>query len=294
VTSDLGPSLEEPRAPTSAAFSDAVTVSFGDAEAGLYGLLRIGLGAGPHASVLALLFSGRDVAAAHAEGGVEIAEPSFAPPELGATGIETIAPLERWRARFTDEGGGGFDLDVEALSPPLRIDVGAADLEAYEQLCQINGIVRVAGAERRVECLGQRGHAWGEPDWDRISLTRSLSAWLDENTAITLSAVRPAGASSHDEEAVSAVLVEPVEDRVLAHYLADPRLSTTYDRDGRQRRASLELWESDDADYPRRASGSLVCGTSLELGRLRLDCAFFEWHMEGRAGVGRYDVLKRA
>ena len=294
MTSDLGPALEEPREPTSAAFSDAVTVSFGDAEAGLYGLLRIGLGAGPHASVLALVFSGRDVAEAQALGGIEIAQLSFSPPELGATGIETIAPLEHWRARFTDEDGGGFDLDVEALSPPLRIDVGAANLEAYEQLCQISGIVRVAGAERRVECLGQRGHAWGEPDWERISLTRSLSAWLDENTAITLSAVRPAGAESHAEEAMSAVLVEPVEDRVLAHYLADPRLSTTYDREGRQRRASLELWESDDADYPRRASGSLVCGTSLELGRLRLDCAFFEWHMEGRAGVGRYDVLKRA
>jgi len=276
VTSAPGPALEDPREPTSGAFSDAVTVSFGDADAGLYGLLRIGLGAGPHASVLALLFSGGEVAAAHAEGGI------------------AIAALERWRARFTDEDGGGFDLDVEALSPPLRMEVGAANLEAYEQLCHVSGIVRVAGDERRVECLGQRGHAWGEPDWERISLTRSLSAWLDENTAITLSAVRPADAESHGEEAVSAVLVEPVEDRVLAHYLADPRLSTTYDREGRQRRASLELWESDEADYPRRASGSLVCGTSLELGRLRLECAFFEWHMEGRAGVGRYDVLKRA
>ena len=29
------------------------------------------------------------------------------------------------------------------------------------------------------------------------------------------------------------------------------------------------------------------------LGRLRLDCAFFTWRMEGRSGVGRYDVLRR-
>lgn len=294
MTTEPAPELEEPRAPTSAGFSDAVTVSFGDAEAGLYGLLRVGIGAGPHASVLALLFSGRDVAAAHAAGQIPVAELSFSPPELGGTGVETIEPFERWRARFTDDGGEGFDLDVEALSPPLGVDVGAADLEGYEQLCQVTGLVRTAGGERRVDCLGQRGHAWGTPDWERIALLRTLAVWLDENTALALAAVRPADAESHADEAVSAVLIEPVEERVLAHYLADPRLSTTYDRDGRQRRASLELWESEDSEYPRRATGELLCGTTLELGRLRLDCAFFEWHMEGRAGVGRYDVIRRA
>ena len=43
-------------------------------------------------------------------------------------------------------------------------------------------------------------------------LTRSLSAWLDESTAITLSAVRGAKAKSHGDEAVSAILIEPVEE----------------------------------------------------------------------------------
>jgi hypothetical protein len=36
-----------------------------------------------------------------------------------------------------------------------------------------------------------------------------------------------------------------------------------------------------------------VAGTSLDLGRLRLDCAFFRWRSGGREGVGRYDVLRR-
>ena len=77
--------------------------------------------------------------------------------------------------------------------------------------------------------------------------------------------------------------------------VADPRLSTTYDGAGRQRRAGLELWVTgDDDEFPRRVGGEVACGTSLELGRLRLDCAFFRWRMEGRAGVGRYDVLRRA
>jgi hypothetical protein len=53
----------------------------------------------------------------------------------------------------------------------------------------------------------------------------------------------------------------------------------------------MELWVDDE--YPRRAAGEIACGTSLDLGRLRLDCAFFRWRMEGREGFGRYDVLRR-
>ena len=72
----------------------------------------------------------------------------------------------------------------------------------------------------------------------------------------------------------------------------DPRLSTGYDGEQRQRRAGLELW-LDEESHARRAAGEVVCGTSLDLGRLRLDCAFLRWHMEGREGVGRYDILRR-
>ena len=49
----------------------------------------------------------------------------------------------------------------------------------------------------------------------------------------------------------------------------------------------------EEDQLPRRAGGRALCGTTLELGRLRLDSAFFAWRMEGRAGVGRYDVLRR-
>jgi hypothetical protein len=76
--------------------------------------------------------------------------------------------------------------------------------------------------------------------------------------------------------------------------IADPRLSTTYDGDGHQRRAGLELWmDEDDHALPARGSGEVLCGSTLDLGQLRLDCAFFRWRLEGREGVGRYDVLRR-
>ena len=292
--------LETPRPPTGEGFSDAVTLAFGDAEAQLYGLVRVGLapGAPARASGLALLFAGRDLAAAGVAGAVPIDEPSFAPPELEGMGIETVERLAHWRARFeADEGG--FSLEVSALSPPLTFGEGdpageAAATQGYEQLCLVEGTVRAGGKERPISCLGQRGHTWGAPDWERLELIRTLSAWLGEDAGLALASARPARAKGHAEEAVSAFLLEAVDDGITSRPIADARLSTTYDGAGRQRRAGLELWEDEDADYPRRASGEVLCGTSLELGRLRLDCAFFEWHMEGRTGVGRYDVLRKA
>ena len=48
--------------------------------------------------------------------------------------------------------------------------------------------------------------------------------------------------------------------------ITDPRISTTYDGDGHQRRAGLELWVGEDDDYPRRGAGQVLCGSSVELG----------------------------
>jgi hypothetical protein len=150
--------------------------------------------------------------------------------------------------------------------------------------------VVVGENERELRGLGQREHLWGEPDWERMECTRSLAAWLEDGTGVAFSAVRAAGTDGHEEEAVWAAILGP--GGVLR--VDDPRLSTTYDADGRQRRAGLELWLGEDDAYPRRATGEVVCGSTLELGALRLDCAFLRWRMDGYAGVGRYDLLCRA
>ena len=50
---------------------------------------------------------------------------------------------------------------------------------------------------------------------------------------------------------------------------------------------------SEEGGYARRAAGEVVCGTTVDLGELRLDSAFFAWRMEGRTGTGRYDVMRR-
>jgi len=173
--------------------------------------------------------------------------------------------------------------------------VASAASAGYEQLCRVHGTVRSPGGrEQRIDGLGQRGHSWGAPDWKRIELTRAVTAWMGDDLAVSLTAVRPAGKRDHSAEAVAAAILDRDEEGVAhATEVIDPRLTTTYDDEGRQRQAGLELWVDEDG-YPRRAAGELVCGTSLDLGRLRLDCAFFHWWMEGRQGFGRYDVLRRA
>ena len=188
----------------------------------------------------------------------------------------------------------GFALRFEAISAPavLEPDAPAAragGMEGYEQLCAVTGTARIGGREVRIDCLGQRGHSWGTPDWERIELARTLCAWMGEDSAVALTAVRPRKAANHAEEEVAAWMLERGEPVPVA----EPRLSTTYDARLRQRRAGLELWMNDEGGFARRAAGEVLCGTTLDLGRLRLDTAFFGWRMEGRTGVGRYDVLRR-
>ena len=72
------------------------------------------------------------------------------------------------------------------------------------------------------------------------------------------------------------------------------RLSTTTDEAARQVRAGIELYLEKDAEYPYRGAGEVLTGSTLELGALRMDVAFFRWHIEGRTGVGRYDIIRRS
>jgi hypothetical protein len=216
---------------------------------------------------------------------------------VSLAGLSTTveAPLERWT--FAWEGTEqGFALEVDAVAAPAELS--SADpvaelggMAGYEQLVRVRGTARIGAEEVAVAGLGQRGHQWGVADWSRLELVRTVGAWLgEEQGGIVLSALRPAGATGHDEEAVWSALVErgePVQ-------VFDPRLSTTYDGDGHQRRAGLELWLTDADDYPHRAAGEVLCGSSLELGSLRLDMAFMRWHAEGATGIGRYDVLRKA
>jgi hypothetical protein len=287
----IGPEHETVRPAAGAGFGDAVTFAFGDPAHALYGSARLGLvpGEPAHASALGVLFEGREVAGIDAAGAVELADPDWTRVEAGDVRATIVEPLRAWEVEY-DGDEAGFTLRFDAISGPAELAPGDEAVRGYEQICHVQGTARRGERRWQVDCLGQRGHQWGAPDWERIELARTVAAWLEDGTGVALASLRPAGAAGHDAELVSASLIE--DGNPLA--VADPRLSTTLDGAGRQLRAGMELWVTDDADFPYRIAGEALCGTTLELGRLRLDCAFFRWRMDGRDGVGRYDVLRRA
>jgi hypothetical protein len=285
--------------------SDAITVAFSDPQADVCGVARIGRAMSEGEIVtsgLAVLFAGGSPIAVRAEGGVPAGEGlGWGRAEAAGVWTEVVDPLRAWRMHFDDEDGRhAFLLDLEAVSVPALMDASVpagalGGMEGYDQLIKVTGKVTIDGSERTFAGLGQRGHSWGAPDWDRLTMARTLGVWLEGDAGVTLTAVRPVKAASHADEAVHAVMLGRDDEtgEPLSLVVADPRISTTYDSEGRQRHAGLELYETDDAPYARRAAGEVACGTTLDLGRLQLHCAFFRWRMEGRSGVGRYDVLRR-
>jgi hypothetical protein len=267
--------------------TDAVTFSWADPDAGLYGLARVATGIGADAveqpSALAIAFSGREPVGAVAVAGAEAS---------GAVSATVDEPLRRWSLH----GAGELEFSLRFAATTPSAELGGRDkaakaggLEGYEQLCRVSGTVKIDGRSRAVDGLGQRGHAWGNPDWDKIALTRSVGAWLGDGTGVVVTTVRPTGVTAHADEAIWAAAL----DGERARAVDDARLSTTMDDAGRQIRAGLELWLEKNDDYPFRGTGEVVAGSTLELGALRLDVAFFRWHIEGHTGTGRYDVIRR-
>ena len=185
---------EAARTPSGPAFADAVTFSFADAAAGVYGLARLGI-SGEGASALAVLFSGREPVAALAVGGLDVEGEAWDAVAAGGLRTTVEEPLARWTVALEGEEHG-FELAFEAIGPAAQVSdefVGAGGMSGYEQICLVTGAATVGGRRVEVRCLGQRGHAWGEPDWTRLEAARTVSAWIEDGPALALQSVRARG-----------------------------------------------------------------------------------------------------
>jgi hypothetical protein len=189
-------------------------------------------------------------------------------------GPEVEATASGWQARLGDR----LAVEFEPVSP-------AADLGGVR--ARVARVTGEAGG-RRVDGLGTVTETDVPPQWDELDAIRAVSALVDEQHALVAIARRPRGALGHGDEQVTACLVE--EDSMLEVETA--RISTVYDGGGRQRSAGLELWLPGE-DYPRRGSGQVIAGSSLDLDGLHVHVAVFRWRLDGREGIGAYELMLR-
>ena len=179
-----------------------------------------------------------------------------------------------WRAVLADN----LSLEFEPVS--AAGDLGGVRVHVAR--------VRGEAGGRTVDGLGTVAETDTPPSWEELDALRAVSALVDEQHALVALARRPRGAVGHGDERVTACLVE--DDNLIDVETA--RISTVYDGGGRQRSAGLELWLPGE-DYPRRGSGQVIAGSSLDLEGLEVHVAVFRWRLDGREGIGSYELMRR-
>lgn len=122
----------------------------------------------------------------------------------------------------------------------------------------------------------------------RDVLRRSIGIVFSDGGLLALSAERPAGADGHGEELVRAVVCDPDGAPIE---ISETLLSTEYGADGVQRRATLELWAGDEGQ-PLRGAGTLISATEVRTPGTTSQVAFFRWSLEGREGLGHYELVR--
>ncbi|HEU5251776.1 MAG TPA: hypothetical protein VFU16_00440 [Solirubrobacterales bacterium] len=120
---------------------------------------------------------------------------------------------------------------------------------------------------------------------------RSIGIVFSDGGLLALTANLPEGAEGHGEEEVAAVLCDP--DGAPLQF-EESLLSTEYGADGVQRRATLELWPDTEGMRPLRGAGTLINSVSVRRQSLDSEIAFFRWSVEGREGLGTYEVARAA
>jgi hypothetical protein len=119
------------------------------------------------------------------------------------------------------------------------------------------------------------------------ALRRSIGIVFSDGGLLALSAVRPAGSEEHGSEQTVAILCDPDAAPVE---ISEALLSTEYGPDGVQRRATLELWTEEGP--PLRGAGTLISSRAVQRPGLDSSVAFFRWSVEGREGLGHYEIVR--
>jgi hypothetical protein len=129
----------------------------------------------------------------------------------------------------------------------------------------------------------------GTGDAQAPILRRSIGIVFTDGGLLALTARLPGGRGAHGDEQVAAVLCDP--DSAPVEF-EEALLSTEYGEDCVQRRATLELWHDAEGGPPLRGAGTLISSVAVEREGLSSTIAFFRWSVEGREGLGHYEVSR--
>ena len=123
--------------------------------------------------------------------------------------------------------------------------------------------------------------------WDAVAAVRLLSAEFKDRSVLGVVAVRPTGASGHDEEHLAAVLRrkddEPEPEQIL--------LSTEYGSDGEPARIGIELHLRDE-EAPLRGAGDARGSRVTEEDGVRRSVTELTMRLDGTEGSGTFEILK--
>jgi hypothetical protein len=185
--------------------------------------------------------------------------------------------------RFLDLDGVRIEVELTPIAEPVRLQGPCPGIEELT-VCRALGSLHEGGGETEIACLAVRRRsleqASGAP-----GVKRSVAVAFADGGLLALSACRAADAEGHGEETISVALTDPEGELPLEEAL----ISTEYDEQGRHRRATVEL--SLPGAAPLRGAGTIVSGATLETEGRRVEIAFFRWSLNGRPGLGRYEIV---
>jgi hypothetical protein len=179
-----------------------------------------------------------------------------------------------------------LDVELGPLGEPVSL-AGALVGSAEMTVCRASGALRRDAQETPIDCLAVTAQTTQEPAAE-AELRRSVAIAFADGGQLALMTARPPGAAGHGDEEVVVALTDSEGDVAITEAL----LSTEYDAEGRHRRANVELWR--EAEVPLRVAGMIICGATVEAGNQRIETGFFRWSLDGRPGLGRYEVIRRS
>jgi hypothetical protein len=120
-------------------------------------------------------------------------------------------------------------------------------------------------------------------------MRRSIGIVFADGGLLTLSGTAPSHGEGHGAEPLFAVLCDPDAGPVV---FEEALLSTEYGEDAVQRRATLELWLDTEDGRALRGAGTLISAVTAADDGLETTIAFFRWSVEGREGLGHYEIAR--